>query len=161
MKMTPAFLGATVAVLLTGCSSTPVALAPVGPNPAGLDNDTTNGRLEVFSALTGRTEGNNPTWFQHTDYQICDWHGKPLKHVENATGYYATAPRLISLPPGHYLVKAEAKDYTSVEVPVVIYSGRTTKVHLDDTWRPVSGGRKSEFVSLPAGSPVGWSVAAR
>lgn len=161
MNRIPASLGTALMVLFTGCASTPVKVAPVGPNPTGSENSTSNGRLEVFTALTGRAEGNDPTWFQHTDYVITDQQGKTLKHVENATGYYSSAPRPISLRPGHYVVKAEARDYQSVEVPVVIYPGRTTKVHLDDAWQPASNGHKAEFVSLPTGNLVGWNVAAQ
>ncbi|HEX4348942.1 MAG TPA: hypothetical protein VH251_01075, partial [Verrucomicrobiae bacterium] len=141
--------------LLVGCS-TPVAVGPVGPNPYALENSTKNGQLEVFSALTPRTEGDDPTWYQHTDYTVYNQRGDAVKHVNNTVGHYATEPRLIDLPPGQYLVKAEAKDYPSVTVPVVIDPGRMTKVHLDGTWRPADN-RKTAFVRLPAGNPVGWS----
>jgi len=160
MKHIPIIVGTALTSLLLGCSSTPVAVAPVGPNPASLVNPGKNGQLEVFSALAGHTEGNNPTWFQHTDYTIYNQHGVVVKHVDNTVGYYASSPRLISLPPGKYLVKAEAKDYPSVLVPVVIDPGRITKVHLDDAWQPAQPG-KVACVRLPAGNPVGWSTDAR
>lgn len=160
MKRIPVIIGIGLSSWLLGCASTPVVMAPVGPNPAALDTHTKTGQLEVFSALAGCSEGNNPTWFQHTDYTVYDRRGNQVEHVHNTVGYYATRPRLISLPPGHYVVEAEAKDYLSVEVPVVIAPGRLTKVHLDDAWRP-AGVRKTELVSLPAGNPVGWAASAR
>jgi len=152
---------AAMTLLLLGCSSTPVAVAPVGPNPAGgLTNNGGNGQLEVFSALKGRTEGNNPTWYQHSSYFIYDGEGNRLEWVDNSPGYYATAPRLITLPAGHYVVKAQAKDYFWVQVPVVIEPGRITKVHLDDAWQTPTGTPKTELVSVPAGYPVGWRAGA-
>jgi hypothetical protein len=159
MKYMPTIAGMTLMSLLLGCS-TPVTVGPVGPNPAALENPAKKGQLEVFSALTPRTEGNNPTWYQHTDYTIYNLHGRTVKHVNNTIGYYSSEPRLINLPPGKYLVKAEAEDYPSVTVPVIIDSGRITKVHLDDAWRPADD-RKTAFITLPAGNPVGWSTNAK
>jgi hypothetical protein len=79
-----------------------------------------------------------------------------VKRVDNTTGHYAEAPRLVTLPPGQYLVKTQAKDYFWVELPVTIERGRTTKVHLDDKWKPPTDAPKKEIVSLPNGKPVGW-----
>ena len=146
--------------LMLGCASTPVAVAPVGPNPNGALSSTAEGQLEVYSALIPHTEGNNPTWYQHADYRIYDQRGKLVAHVDNTLGHYARSPRPVSLPPGNYIVRAAAEDYLSVKVPVVIAPGRVTRVHLDDAWRPVNV-RRTELVSLPAGNPVGWSPAAK
>lgn len=145
--------------LVVGCSSTPLVLAPVGPNPVGLSDPTPNGQLEVFSALNGHSEGNNPAWFQHADYAIYSVQGRCLKHVGNTVGYYSLRPRIISLPAGNYVVRAQAKDYQFVEVPIVIDPGRITKVHLDDAWRPGDIGG-SALVDLPTGYPVGWAAKA-
>jgi hypothetical protein len=137
-----------------------VALAPVGPNPAGAANGATKttGHLEVYSALTECHEGDeydtNPMWYQHTDYVVCNSNGERIRHVFNTVGHYAQRPRRIDLPPGEYLVKAEAKDYMAVEIPVIIRPGRTTRVHLDGAWHPSIP--NSEVVSAPAGYPVGW-----
>jgi hypothetical protein len=160
MKHIPAILGTATTSLLLACSTTQVAVAPVGPNPTGGLIATKNGQLEVFSAVTGRVEGNNPTWYQHTDYTIYNPKGEVVKYVKNAPGYYATAPRLINLPAGKYVVRAEAKDYPAIRVPVVIEPGRITRVHLDDAWQP-AGARETAFVRLPAGNPVGWSAGVR
>ena len=158
MKSIPLILGATMAGLLTGCISVHDVFSPVGPNPAGLAGAGPNGQLEVFSALEGRTEGDNPTWFQHSHYYIYNQQGKPLKHVYNTVGYYDEAPQHITLPAGTYLVRARAKDYFWVEVPVVIQSGRSTMVHLDDGWAPPAETSKTKLVYAPNGQPIGWRV---
>ncbi len=157
MKRISFLMGLGLSALWFGCASAPVVVATVGPNPAGLDHHARDGQLQVFSDLVGRTEGDNPTWYQHKDYTIYDQQGRRVEHVRNTVGYYARRPNLISLPPGKYVVRAEAKDYLFVKVPVVIESGRITKVHLDGDWQP-SAADKQELVSLPTGIPVGWAA---
>ena len=147
--------GAALCFLLAGCA-TPVALAPVGPNPNGLATGSANGQLEVFSALRPRTAGVDPTWYQHADYYVCDLHGRRLKTVFNATGYYSRSPRVISLPPGKYLVKTSAKGMLWVEAPVIIRAGQITRLHLDAQWQPPAGAAKMQLVQAPVGYPVGW-----
>jgi hypothetical protein len=142
--------------LLAGCSSTPVALAPVGPSPIYSLPTAGKGQLEVFSALSGRVEGDNPTWYQHSDYYVCNTRGRRLEHVDNAIGEYSEAPRIVTLPPGKYIVKARAKGILLAEVPVIIEPGQITKVHLDGNWQPQATARKTELVKAPAGYPVGW-----
>lgn len=88
MKNIHLLMGAGLAALLAGCATTPVALAPVGPNPAGSRSRVPEGGLQVFSSLVGRSEGNNPAWYQHTDYSIYDLNGKLVRHVDNTIGYY-------------------------------------------------------------------------
>jgi hypothetical protein len=145
--------------LLLGCSTMHVAVAPVGPNPAGERNPAEkNGRLQVFSVFVGHSEGDNPTWYRHADYDLFTSEGRPVQHVDNAIGHYERAPRLVALPPGKYVVKAAANDYLRVEVPVVIEPGRITRVHLDGAWRPAAGVPNAEVVCGPDGQPVGWRV---
>lgn len=149
-------LGIAFTSALTGCSSAPVVLAPVGPNPACFQTTTGNGQLEVFSALSGHVEGDNPTWYRHTDYYICNYQGKGLEHVDDATGHYSQSPRIITLPAGRYIVKARAKGILRTDVPVVIKPGETTEVHLDGNWQPPAITSAMELVNTPAGYPVGW-----
>jgi hypothetical protein len=156
MKSVYILLATGLVSLLVGCSSTPVALAPVGPNPVDIESMDSKGALQVFSSLTGRSEGDNPTWHKHTEYYIYNLHGKLLKHVDNTIGHYENAPRPVALPAGRYLVKAHAKDYFWVNVPVTIERGRTTRVHLDDNWKLPANTPKTELVSMPNGNPVGW-----
>ena len=154
-------LGTSLVSLFVGCSSTPVVLAPVGPNPVGSETLGSKGELQIFSSLVEQSDDQNqgsedPVWYQHTDYRIYDLHGKLVKRVDNTIGHYEHAPRLVALPAGRYLVKAQAKDYLWVEVPVTIEPGRTTRVHLDDKWKLPADTPKRELVSMPNGNPVGW-----
>ena len=161
MKSVSILLGAGLVSLLAGCASTPIALAPVGPNPVGIEGMASQGELQVFSSLTEQSDNQNqgsddPVWYQHTGYGIYSLDGKLVERVDNAKGHYSEAPLRVSLPAGRYLVRAEAEDYVSVEVPVVIERGRTTRVHLDDNWKLAPGTPGRELVSLPNGNPVGW-----
>jgi hypothetical protein len=148
--------------LLVGCSTTSIVLAPVGPNPVGTENMASTGWLVVFSRVAKQKDDQSqggdgmPRWNQHTDYSIYDLQGKPVKHVENSTGHYAEAPERVTLLAGRYLVKAQAKDYFWIEVPVTIERGRTTGVHLDNKWKPPTDVPKAELVTTPKGNPVGW-----
>jgi hypothetical protein len=98
-------------------------------------------------------------WFQHTDYSIYNLHGKLVKRVDNSTGHYEQAPQRVALPAGHYLVKARAKDYLQIEVPVTIEPGRMTRVHLDDNWKLPANAPRNQLVRMPNGNPVGWRTA--
>ncbi|MGO9587181.1 MAG: hypothetical protein ACLP2Y_13375 [Limisphaerales bacterium] len=158
MKGINLILGAAVISLLTGCASTPVVLAPVGPDPRGYSSKGSQGQLLVYSAWQGHGEGDNPCYYQHSDYYIYQTSGKLVRHVENIVGHYAQSPRLEFLPAGKYIVQARARGYGNVwiKVPVVIQDGQTTRVHLDNGWRVPAGTAKTELVSVPIGYPVGW-----
>jgi hypothetical protein len=164
MKHNTTFCLLSVIPLLASCAAQPITLAPVGPNPfAGGSASIGAGRLQVFSSLAEQSDNQNqgstdpaPAWHQHTDYNVYDTGGKLVKHVDNTVGHYSTSPRLVSLRPGNYIVRAQAKEEQSVNVPVVIEPGRTTKVHLDENWRPPEGTQKTEVVSAPGNYPVGW-----
>ncbi len=160
MKKIPFVLGTALSLLLCGCASIPVELAPVGPNPAVRADLNDNGRLEVFSALQQRRDGNdydpNPGWRQHASYNVCKQNGERVRHVFNTVGHYATEPQTICLPPGRYLVTAPAEGALKANVPVVIEPGRTTRVHLDGQWLPPAAAPKSDLVQFPGGYPVGW-----
>src|SRR5579864_8488010 len=139
MKMNATFCLLGIIPMLVSCASQPITLAPVGPNPfAHRASRTRNGYLQVFSRLSLQNDdqnqggsGGDPSWYQHTDYSVYSVKGKLVKHVGNTVGHYSTSPRLVSLRPGRYILRAEAKEWLSVKVPVVIEPGRTTKVHLD------------------------------
>jgi hypothetical protein len=161
MKCASLIVVSSAVVCVAGCSSTPVAVAPIGPNPAGGERLAATGELEVFSNLAEQSDDPNqgskdPVWYQHADYNIYNLQGKLVKHVYNSVGHYEQAPRRVALPAGRYLVKAQAQDYLRVEVPVTIERGRTTKVHLDDRWNLPADTPKRELVSLPNGNPAGW-----
>ena len=161
MKSFLVVLGGAAALLWTGCASNPVVLAPVGPNPTRLPGPDDQGQLEVFSAREEQVEGDTSVWYQHADYNVYDSNGRKVRHVGNTVGHYDEAPRRIDLPAGGYLVKAPAKDFLWVEVPVVIEPGRITRVHLDDRWQPPANTPNAQLVTLPASHPVGWRAEVR
>ena len=148
MKINTTFCLLGVIPLLASCASQPISLARVGPNPfTGGFASIGAGHLQVFSSLAEQSDDQNqgstdPAWYQHTDY--------------NTAGHYSTSPRLVSLRPGNYTVRARSAEGFSVNVPVVIERGRTTKVHLDENWKPPAGTQKTEIVSAPGNYPVGW-----
>jgi hypothetical protein len=162
MKNLFSLLGAGLVSLVVGCSSQPVALAPVGPNPSGRQIAASMGALQVFSRERTRSDDQNqagdgePVWHQHTDYSIYDLHGNLVKRVDNAAGHYSEAAEQVALPPGKYLVRAPAKDYPWIQVLVTIEPGRTTRVHLDDNWKPPADAPKGDLTTMPDGNPVGW-----
>jgi hypothetical protein len=165
MKNISIILGAALVSLMLGCSSTPVVLMSMGPNPTGPKNMASGGGLQVFSFLEPQSDDQNqgsrdPIWYQHTDYIVYSQNGKLLKHVENTVGHYAETPRVVTLPAGRYFVKAHAVDNLLVRVPVTIKQGQITRLHLDEHWNPPIGIVKSELVSLPDGQPIGWRTEA-
>jgi hypothetical protein len=147
--------------VLVGCATHPVTLAAVGPNPNGLTSGAATGQLEVLSQLQGESEGDNPPWYQHSDYFIYNERGNSeVERVDNSIGRYGEAPRIVNLPAGKYVVKALASNYRWVKVPVAVEPGRTTRVHLDSNWNAPGGTPITEIVSIPGGYPVGWSTSA-
>jgi hypothetical protein len=162
-KGTLPLAGACGLLLLTACSTALVPLRPVGPNPLSVKSPNPNGELEVFSSVEQKSDDQNqgsdggPIWYQHTDYELYTADGKHLRHIDNVVGHYDETPEPVALPPGNYLVDAQAKGYFWVQVPVTIQSGRTTRVHLDNAWKP-AGSQEAGLVLLPNGVPVGWRV---
>jgi hypothetical protein len=149
-----------LAASLAGCASDTVA--PVGPNPDGSKGDASTGQLQVFSRMATRDDDQNqagdgiPVWHQYTAYSIYDENGNLVKRVANSSGHYGRHAQVVTLPAGNYLVKAQAKDYYWVKVPVNVLPGEMTKVHLDDNWRPPGEAPKGDVVYGPDGNPIGW-----
>ncbi len=163
MKSFSITMAAAVALVAAGCSTAPVALAPVGPNPARTQRMSGTGELQVFSSLEEQSDNQNqasrdPVWYQHANYAVYDAQGHLVARVDNVTGHYSQAPRRVALPPGQYLVRAPARDYLQVAVPVTIERGRLTRVHLDHKWQLPPATPKTELVSTPNGEPVGWKA---
>lgn len=144
-----------VVLLLAGCASTPRALGPVGPGPSEIQSETTEGQLEVFTAPTGRVEG-NPAWFQYSGFYLYDRYGKRLEHLDSSQEYYSKRPGVVHLPPGKYIVEARGHEMLQARVGVVIKSGKTTTVYLDGSWQPPPGARADKLVISPRGLPIGW-----
>ena len=158
MKHFSIFLIGGGALLMVGCHAPLVMRTPVGPDPLGRETAGTNGHLLVFSAKEPRADGDDPIYYQPSDYWIYDSRGKRVKYVGNTTGHFDEAPRLVPLPPGAYTVKARAECFDFIVVPVVIKRGKTTVLHLDKDWKPTSFAQKTPLVNLPGGYAVGWSA---
>ncbi len=157
MKMTHAgLLGAGIILGLTGCVTSPMALAPVGPDPTVRTIPGPEGDLEVYTA-THPIEVDYLVYFNpHAGYDIDDTSGKRVKFVANHSSDIDEQPDWITLLPGNYIVVAESTWCGVVKVPVVIQEGKHTVVHLDGNgWGPSHS--STPLVFLPNGEAVGWS----
>ncbi len=167
MKKVLFILSTGLLSLMMGCVSKSIALGPVGPNPDGSQREASTGSLQVFSRMDVQQDDQNqagdgtPVWHQYTEYNVYNLDGKLVKRVVNSAGHYSERAEVVALPPGKYLVKAQAKDYFWVEVPVTIERGRTTRVHLDENWKPPAETAKKDVVTGPDGNPIGWRAPAQ
>jgi hypothetical protein len=120
-----------------------------------------SGELQVYSKTEeSRDSGNQaaqgmPVWYEHTDYGIYDAGGNFLREVLNSRGHYSRSPEVVILPAGKYMVKAQARGYFWVKVPLTVEAGERTVIHLDGDWTPPVETPKAELVTLPDGKPVG------
>jgi hypothetical protein len=164
MKSICLLLGIGLVSTWVGCSSTPVALTMVGPEPTSqktqiVKGDGAAGCLQVFSDTKAHSIGSDLTYYRHMSYNIYDRAGKRVKYVPNHIGVTDEKPSLVTLPQGNYKVVAESSAYGRVTVPVVIQADKTTVLHLDRGWRPASNISSNEVVRFPDGEAVGWSTA--
>ncbi|MGD0815032.1 MAG: hypothetical protein ABSA83_15615 [Verrucomicrobiota bacterium] len=95
-------------------------------------------------------------WQQYTEYRIYKLDGKLVNTVINSAGHYSDSAEVIATPAVKQAVKAQAKDYSRVKVPVTIERGQTKRIHLDENWKPPMNGPKGEAVTGPDGNPMGW-----
>lgn len=157
MKSSNLILGAAIISMLTGCSSTPVVLDPVGPPPPGAVAPLREGYLKVYTATETHPDGDNTYYYPHTSYHVFTPDGKQFKWVQNHIGTMDESPTVVKLPAGNYKVLAEADGFGRVTVPVVIKWGKLTEVNLE-TWgrkkTPVTN--EAAVVQLPNGYVVGW-----
>ena len=65
-------------------------------------------------------------------------------------------PPLVTLPAGHYLLRADAEFCGRVLVPVVIKPDQTTRVVLEPGWKPNRRVSPADLVQTPNGYFVGW-----
>jgi hypothetical protein len=151
------WLSAAIITLVAGCVSQPVALLPVGPEPAEHVTYASTGCLEVFSDTEERVIGDGPHYYPHLGYNIYDNSGKRVEYVPNHLGDMDEAPTLVRIPVGDYQVVAESSAYGRVTVPIVVQSGKTTVLHLDRGWIPAANILSNEVVRFPDGEAVGWS----
>jgi hypothetical protein len=152
-------LCAAMIPLVAGCASQPVAVSPVGPEPASQAAYVPSGYLKVFSDTEEHVIGDGPHYYPHMGYNIYDNAGKRVEYVPNHIGNMDETPTLVRIPVGDYKVVAESSAYGRVTVPIIVQSGKTTVLHLDRGWRPASNISSTEVVRLPDGEAVGWSSA--
>jgi hypothetical protein len=108
------------------------ALGACSSQPVAAQND---GKLIVYSATYAATveQSEYPV---HTNYTIASTDDKVIERVANNTGSFFSKPATVALPSGKYHVRAQNVDGRFVVVPVVIETGKTTVVHLDDEAPP-------------------------
>ncbi len=176
MKYVSSILVSTAAVCLIGCASAaPVAVVgPVGPAPTGRAKASGGSSLQVYSArvralvdvnkeefLWNNDFGKNDFLYEpaHSDYTICTRDGTVLEHVRNARTANDPEPAVVPLPPGNYEVKAKARDYGVVTIPVVVEAGKLTVVNLQRGGNPVADSvAKANAVLLGGYRIVGWQA---
>jgi hypothetical protein len=167
---------------LAGClagfaSSAPLAITEaVGPAPTEHAQATGKSTLEVYTARVRAPVDLNREVFEwnndfgkndflyeaaHSDYTILSADGKVLQQVRNARGPSDFQPAVVSLAPGTYKIRAKARDYGEVTIPVVIEAARLTSVNLERYRSPVSDSvPRTDLVLLGRDRVVGWKAKA-
>lgn len=180
MKILTALFAISALPLLVGCASTtkPIVLAPVGPSPAGpvTAPASEKGYLLVYSARQRRepvnisgevfVAGNIGSILEddmiydlaHSGYDLFTFDGKLLRHVRNSRGMNDETPTRVALPAGSYRIKAEARDYGEVTVPILIKPGELTAVYLQRDGAPTASQFERDELVWLGNRPVGRSA---
>ena len=142
--------------LVASCASQPVRLTAVGPSPSGGGSTSVgDGRLQAFTE-TREYADDDVYYFPHSGYQIFTPDGKRFRYVWNHNTQQDEDPTLVTLPAGHYLLRADAEFCGRVLVPVVIKPDQTTRVVLEPGWKPNRRVSPADLVQTPNGYFVGW-----
>jgi hypothetical protein len=154
-----AILGVGVAVLLglTACVTNKIVplAETVGPKEAA-GGFASKGMLMVYSETEDVNSG-NIMYHPHTGYGIFTPEGKRVRSVVNRVGSTDQEPMTVVLPAGQYLVKARAAGFGLVSIPIVVYGGKRTMLHLEREGMPDASELSSNaVVRLPGGPPIGW-----
>ena len=148
----------SILACVTGCTTQPIALAPVGPqrSPALAAKGDPHGLLVVYSAFDA-TAGMSDELKHHSDYDLRSGHGQLIERVFNRANGLSEEPVALELAPGNYEVVARATRSRQVIVPIIIEADKTTCLRLDGS-EPIGSRRvaASELVILPDVAPVGW-----
>lgn len=158
-----------LALLACGCVEVhreQLALEAVGPAPQNPAISSSIGELQVYSALqAGYVQDRygdmrEEIVQQFSPYKIFRADGEPVLSVDNDRKSGVLEPEVARLAPGTYCVKARARGYGRVSVPVIIKSGERTVVHLEggQMWPDKSVFNASNAVFLPNGTIVGWKA---
>jgi hypothetical protein len=164
MRRSLAVLSLAVPLAGAACSTSPVVriAEPVGPAPSS-PSFLDEGRLVVHTPMsrdpgdlyTEEYPGTSPAL--RSPYTVYDAEGHTIQTVTNyMTG---TAPEVVSLPQGEYLVRAKGPSNQLVDVTVRIDHGKTTEVFLDGS-HPPNDMAPGQIVRGPDGKVVGWRATA-
>ncbi|MBU6401266.1 MAG: hypothetical protein KGS61_13200, partial [Verrucomicrobia bacterium] len=146
---------------LSACATQPVVLRTVGPGPTTASAGFGQGLLVVYSDTDEIHLDQSSVFYIHSSYFIQTPTGHQVKWVKNHVSNMDVTPERVALPAGTYLVVARSEDYGRVRVPVVIEAGRTTEVHLADTWKPRQQVTDAaQLVRFPNGYLIGWAAPA-
>jgi hypothetical protein len=150
---------ALTAGVFVSCTTTPVQLSAVGPEPPVIHSTFGEGFLVVYSDTEAKRLDKGLPFYVHKSYLIEDRSGKIVRWVPNHLGDMDQAAQRVMLPAGTFQIVAESTGYGRVHVPVVIEAGRSTEVHLDGSWKPrVKPDKAPAFVRLPDAEIVGWQA---
>ncbi|NQU11903.1 hypothetical protein HQ590_14000 [bacterium] len=123
-----------LAMIACAIAREPMVLDPVGPPPLRSPGVEAEGYLRVYSATQLHYDG--IPYYPHSDYTVLAEDGTLLRPVRNASDLTDERPARVRLPVGSYLVRAAARSYGPVIVPVVIETGQTTTVYLEPSRTP-------------------------
>ena len=146
-------------LLVCSCAmlQTPIAVAPVGPEPGNQIAQTATGYLKVYTNVEGYPYDEDNFYYVHTDYGIYDLDGKRVKSVQNTESFHSLKPKQVVLPPGHYFVKGWTGANQLAKVPVEIKAGCLTLVNLENNNHELfQKANQDDLVHAPDGRIVGW-----
>ena len=115
-----------------------VTLIPVGPKSSVSPGGNGSGHLIVYNASHEALSRDGAMTYPHDDYRIFDERKFCVRHVRNASGPGGEIPARVDLPPGRYTVITESELQGPVAVPVIIESGLTTEVKLEQPKRIIT-----------------------
>ncbi len=168
MKISATFVAPVLASLLAGCAqtTTPATLTHVKTAPeatSAREAQVKEGALIVFSAYEvgppSLTEIDADMRY-HTDYEVQNSQGQLVAKVKNRASAFGESPATVRLPVGSYQVLARANGSGRVAIPLVVTSGRTTVLHLEEGGKPTGAAAPLEYdeVRIPGGRVVGWGM---
>ena len=124
-------IACNLALLTTGAIAQPTMLNAVRPVTDTILPSDYVGTLKVFTATEQRPDGDDTFRYPHTDYEIYTANGKRFEKVDNGMTQLEETPTEVTLPKGRYIVEAQSETEGFVRVPVIIQTGRTTVVNLE------------------------------
>jgi hypothetical protein len=140
-----------LALLGGGCATpnpTAAQFDAVGPTPGVYGHfGEPKGYLQVFSQTRAVDDG-GIVYYPHTAYSVYGPDGQRVASCSNHAGQDDQTPQVLRLPPGHYVVKAQAGGLGLVAVPVEIGRGRLTLLFLEREGMP------QKDLALLNGAPV-------